>query len=315
MSHAVDHADIWNSLSFAADFDEQLAELGDRCMTIDELCAEFGRDPASLRRSYTMFDANARASGGAISYYESDDVFVDMVRRVTDLGITGDLLCTTPPSRLSCRRSNGSRPRFCRYCDANMRSPLLDDLAARTAALVGEGLFKTERVIGSTQSAHIELADGSSVINLCANNYLGLADHPDIVAAAHAGPRSLRLRHGLGAFHLRHADGAQGARGAAVGVPRHRRHDPLLVVLRRQRRAVRDHLSTSRTRSSPTRSTTRRSSTASGCAAPDGLRYDNNDMDQLEQRLQETQRRPLPADRHRWRVLDGRRARQPDGDL
>ncbi len=88
LRHAVDHADIWNSLSFAADFEEQLAELSDRCMTVDELCAEVGRDPASLRRSYTMFDPKARASGGAICYYESDDVFVDMVRRITDLGIT-----------------------------------------------------------------------------------------------------------------------------------------------------------------------------------------------------------------------------------
>ncbi len=87
MRYAVQHADIWNSLSFAKDFGEQLAELGDRCMSIDELCAEFGRDPASLRRSYTMFDANARAGGGAINYYESDDLFVDMVRQVVELGI------------------------------------------------------------------------------------------------------------------------------------------------------------------------------------------------------------------------------------
>ena len=88
MRHAATHADIWNSLSFAADFDEQLAELADRCMTMDELCVDVGRDPATLRRSYTMFDPKARASGGAISYYESDDVFVEMVRQVTDLGIT-----------------------------------------------------------------------------------------------------------------------------------------------------------------------------------------------------------------------------------
>ncbi len=87
MRYAVKHADIWNSLSFAADFGEQLAELGDRCMSIDELCTEFGRDPASLRRSYTMFDANARASGGAINYYESDELFVDMVQQVVALGI------------------------------------------------------------------------------------------------------------------------------------------------------------------------------------------------------------------------------------
>ena len=87
MRYAVQHADIWNSLSFAKDFGEQLAELGDRCMSIDELCAELGRDPTSLRRSYTMFDANARAGGGAINYYESDDLFVDMVQQVVALGI------------------------------------------------------------------------------------------------------------------------------------------------------------------------------------------------------------------------------------
>ena len=87
MRLAVQHADIWNSLSFAADFGEQMAELSDRCMTIDELCVEFGRDPATLRRSFTMLDPTARSSGGGIRYYESDDVFVDMVRQVVDLGI------------------------------------------------------------------------------------------------------------------------------------------------------------------------------------------------------------------------------------
>ncbi len=88
MRLAAAHADIWNSLSFAADFEEQLAELAARCMTMDELCAEIDRSPESLRRSYTMFDPTARASGGAICYYESDDVFIDMVHRITDLGIT-----------------------------------------------------------------------------------------------------------------------------------------------------------------------------------------------------------------------------------
>lgn len=47
-----------------------------------------------------------------------------------------------------------------------------------------QGLFKSERVITSPQSAQITLADGRTVLNFCANNYLGLADHPDIVAAA-----------------------------------------------------------------------------------------------------------------------------------
>jgi glycine C-acetyltransferase len=66
-----------------------------------------------------------------------------------------------------------------------MRTALLGDLATRTAGLRDEGLFKAERVIASPQTAHITLADGSQVLNMCANNYLGLADHPHLVQAAH----------------------------------------------------------------------------------------------------------------------------------
>ena len=47
-----------------------------------------------------------------------------------------------------------------------------------------EGLFKTERVITSPQEAHICITGGKSVLNMCANNYLGLADHPALIAAA-----------------------------------------------------------------------------------------------------------------------------------
>jgi len=66
-----------------------------------------------------------------------------------------------------------------------MRTALLGDLAERTDGLRDDGLFKAERVIASPQSAHIALADGTEVLNLCANNYLGLADHPQLVQAAH----------------------------------------------------------------------------------------------------------------------------------
>ena len=92
-----------------------------------------------------------------------------------------------------------------------MRTALLADLAQRTDGLRDDGLFKSERVIASPQTAHITLADGSQVLNLCANNYLGLADHPELVQAAHDGTGRARLRHGLGAVHLRHADGAHRA--------------------------------------------------------------------------------------------------------
>ena len=47
------------------------------------------------------------------------------------------------------------------------------------------GLFKAERVITTPQSARVGLTEGEPVLNMCANNYLGLADHPDILQAAH----------------------------------------------------------------------------------------------------------------------------------
>jgi len=64
-------------------------------------------------------------------------------------------------------------------------STFRSDFGARTTALVDEGLFKAERVIASSQDARIRLADGAEVINMCANNYLGLANHPALVEAAH----------------------------------------------------------------------------------------------------------------------------------
>jgi glycine C-acetyltransferase len=47
------------------------------------------------------------------------------------------------------------------------------------------GLLKNEHVMTTAQDAHVHVRDGDEVINLCANNYLGLADHPSVVAAAH----------------------------------------------------------------------------------------------------------------------------------
>ena len=106
------------------------------------------------------------------------------------------------------------------------------------------------------------------VVNFCANNYLGLSSHPEVIAAARA---SLDER-GYGLSSVRFICGTQDRHkeleAAISPVPRHRGHDPLHVVLRRQRRPVRDPARRARTRSSPTRSTTRRSSTASGCARP-----------------------------------------------
>jgi glycine C-acetyltransferase len=49
------------------------------------------------------------------------------------------------------------------------------------------GLYKAERIIATPQDAHIRVADGAEVLNMCANNYLGLAEHAEIVKAAHEG--------------------------------------------------------------------------------------------------------------------------------
>ncbi len=67
------------------------------------------------------------------------------------------------------------------------------------------GLYKTERVITTPQSVEIKVQDGSEVLNFCANNYLGLADNPDVVAAAH---RALD-DHGFGLASVRFICGTQ----------------------------------------------------------------------------------------------------------
>jgi glycine C-acetyltransferase len=59
-----------------------------------------------------------------------------------------------------------------------------DELSAELEEIRSAGLFKPERVIITPQQATVKVSDGREVLNLCANNYLGLADHPRVVAAA-----------------------------------------------------------------------------------------------------------------------------------
>ena len=68
-----------------------------------------------------------------------------------------------------------------------------------------EGLFKQERIITSAQQADIEVGDGNHVINFCANNYLGLANHPALIQAAKDGMDS----HGFGMASVRFICGTQ----------------------------------------------------------------------------------------------------------
>jgi len=82
----------------------------------------------------------------------------------------------------------------------------LKQLASDTEALRDQGLFKTERRISSPQEGSVDVDGlGHEVINLCANNYLGLANHPDVVAAAH---RALD-DHGFGMASVRFICGTQ----------------------------------------------------------------------------------------------------------
>lgn len=65
-----------------------------------------------------------------------------------------------------------------------MNRPYLDFLNTQIEELKSNGLYKKEREITSPQSSHISIADGRNVINFCANNYLGLANNPEIISAA-----------------------------------------------------------------------------------------------------------------------------------
>src|ERR1700677_2898907 len=80
-------------------------------------------------------------------------------------------VCYSPPSRVEA-----------------MSHSFLKKLADDAEALKEQGLFKSERVIVSPQQAEIRVQaanDSRSVINMCANNYLGLASHPALIKAAH----------------------------------------------------------------------------------------------------------------------------------
>ncbi len=81
----------------------------------------------------------------------------------------------------------------------------LQRLDAELAQIRAEGLYKSERVITSPQAAEIVLEDGRRVLNFCANNYLGLADHPRVIEAA---KRALDS-HGFGMASVRFICGTQ----------------------------------------------------------------------------------------------------------
>ena len=80
-----------------------------------------------------------------------------------------------------------------------------DRLTQELASIRDQGLYKTERVIATPQSAAIRTTDGREVLNFCANNYLGLADNPEIIKAA----KDALDTHGFGLASVRFICGTQ----------------------------------------------------------------------------------------------------------
>ncbi len=167
------------------------------------------------------------------------------------------------------------------------------------------GLYKNERVLETPQSAHVQVASGPEVLNLCANNYLGLADHPALMAAA----KEALDRWGFGLSSVRFICGTQEIHkeleqriSAFLGT-----EDTILysscfdangglfeTLLGEEDAVISDELN--------------HASIIDGirlCKAQ-RFRYRNRDMADLEQQLQGRLRRPPQADRHRRRLLHGR---------
>lgn len=86
-----------------------------------------------------------------------------------------------------------------------MYGKIKEHLKQELNAISEAGLFKAERIITSSQSAEIQLEDGKRVLNFCANNYLGLSDHPQLVEAA----KEALDTHGYGMSSVRFICGCQ----------------------------------------------------------------------------------------------------------
>ena len=86
-----------------------------------------------------------------------------------------------------------------------MFGSIKDQLTQELAEIEAAGLYKSERVIVSAQDAEITLDDGSKVLNFCANNYLGLSAHPEVVRAA----KDTLDSHGFGMSSVRFICGTQ----------------------------------------------------------------------------------------------------------
>ena len=68
-----------------------------------------------------------------------------------------------------------------------MSSAFYQQIEKQIEEVKAEGLYKSERVITSQQQAAVKISTGEEVLNFCANNYLGLANHPELIEAGKAG--------------------------------------------------------------------------------------------------------------------------------
>ena len=129
---------------------------------------------------------------------------------------------------------------ICVISRSHARGISIKQLSNTLDEIKSQGLYKTERIITGPQNAKIAIADGRRVINHVREQL----SRPGRSSRAHRGgersARHPRLRHGERAFHLRHAGHPQGTGGRADEISRDRRHDSLSVLLRRERRLVRN---------------------------------------------------------------------------
>ena len=86
-----------------------------------------------------------------------------------------------------------------------MYGKIKEYLEQEIESIKNDGLFKEERIIVSPQDAVIKINTGQEVINFCANNYLGLSSHPDVIQAA----KDAMDTHGFGMSSVRFICGTQ----------------------------------------------------------------------------------------------------------
>ena len=183
-------------------------------------------------------------------------------------------------------------------------------VAHQLADIRSAGTYKNERVIVTPQGTTIRVADGQPVLNFCANNYLGLAQHPEVKAAARAaldewgyGMASVRFICGTQSVHKQLEAKLSEFLGTEDTILYSSCFDAnggLFETLLNEHDAI-------------------ISDALNHASIIDGIRlcrahrqrYANNSMEDLEAKLKAAERRALPDGRHRRRVLDGRLDRQP----